>query len=86
MRWVDFVLVSWISSDRNAYDDYVKNFQLSIPMNQFHQYRVTRRLLPTKNVLVGGQHRFQEFLFSNPDGKIRRDFQTGKPLNEENPT
>ena len=71
-----------------AYDDYVKNFQLR-PSNE--------PIPPVLGELLGDyaqectgkvvEHRSTGVPYApDPDGKIRRDFQTGKPLNEENPT
>ena len=71
-----------------AYDDYVKNFQLRAP---------NEPIPPVLGELLGDyaqectgkvvEHRSTGVPYApDPDGKIRRDFQTGKPLNEENPT
>ena len=71
-----------------AYDDYVQNFQLR-PSNE--------PIPPVLGELLGDyaqectgkvvEHRSTGVPYApDPDGKIRRDFQTGKPLNEENPT
>ena len=71
-----------------AYDDYVKNFQLRAP---------NEPIPPVLGELLGDyaqectgkvvEHRSTGVPYApDPDGKIRRDFQTGKPLTEENPT
>jgi hypothetical protein len=71
-----------------AYDDYVKNFQLRAS---------NEPIPPVLGELLGDyaqectgkvvEHRSTGVPYApDPDGKIRRDFQTGKPLNEENPT
>ena len=71
-----------------AYDDYVKNFQLRAP---------NEPIPPVLGEILGDyaqectgkvvEHRSTGVPYApDPDGKIRRDFQTGKPLNEENPT
>ncbi len=71
-----------------AYDDYVKNFQLR-PSNE--------PIPPVLGELLGDyaqectgkvvEHRSTGVPYApDPDGKIRRDFQTGKPLNEIDPT
>ena len=71
-----------------AYDDYVQNFQLR-PSNE--------PIPPVLGELLGDyaqectgkvvEHRSTGVPYApDPDGKIRRDFQTGKPLNEIDPT
>ena len=71
-----------------AYDDYVKNFQLRAP---------NEPIPPVLGELLGDyaqectgrvvEHRSTGVPYApDPDGEIRRDFRTGKPLNEENPT
>ena len=71
-----------------AYDDYVKNFQLRAP---------NEPIPPVLGELLGDyaqectgkvvEHRSTGIPYApDPDGKIRRDFQTGKPLNKIDPT
>ena len=71
-----------------AYDDYVKNFQLRAP---------NEPIPPVLGELLGDyaqectgkvvEHRSTGVPYApDPDGKIRRDFQTGKPLNKIDPT
>ena len=71
-----------------AYDDYVKNFQLRAPNEPIPL--VLGELLGDYAQECTGrvvEHRSTGVPYApDPDGKIRRDFQTGKPLNEENPT
>ena len=70
-----------------AYDDYVKNFQLRAP---------NEPIPPVLGELLGDyaqectgkvvEHRSTGVPYApDPDGKIRRDFQTGKPLNKIDP-
>ena len=71
-----------------AYDDYVQNFQLRNPTNPLPE--VLGELMADYAQECTGkvvEHRSTGVPYApDPDGKIRRDFQTGKPLNEENPT
>ena len=71
-----------------AYDDYVQNFQLRGPTEPLPQ--VLGELLGdyaqecTKKVV---EHRTTGIPYApDPDGKIRRDFQSGKPINKVDPT
>ena len=71
-----------------AYDDYVQNFQLRNPTNPLPE--VLGELMadyaqecPKKVV----EHRTTGIPYApDPDGKIRRDFQTGKIIDEVDPT
>ena len=71
-----------------AYDDYVQNFQLRSPTEPLPQ--VLGELMAdyaqecTKKVV---EHRTTGIPYApDPDGKIRRDFQSGKPINKVDPT
>ena len=71
-----------------AYDDYVQNFQLRSPTEPLPQ--VLGDLMAdyaqecTKKVV---EHRTTGIPYAqDPDGKIRRDFQSGKPINKVDPT
>ena len=71
-----------------AYDDYVQNFQLRSPTEPLPQ--VLGELMAdyaqecTKKVV---EHRTTGIPYApDPDGKIRRDFQTGKIIDEVDPT
>ena len=71
-----------------AYDDYVQNFQLRNPTNPLPE--VLGELMAdyaqecTKKVV---EHRTTGIPYApDPDGKIRRDFQTGKIIDEVDPT
>ena len=71
-----------------AYDDYVQNFQLRSPTEPLPQ--VLGELMAdyaqecTKKVV---EHRTTGVPYApDPDGKIRRDFQTGKIIDEVDPT
>ena len=71
-----------------AYDDYVQNFQLRNPTNPLPE--VLGELMAdyaqecTKKVV---EHRTTGVPYApDPDGKIRRDFQTGKIIDEVDPT
>ena len=71
-----------------AYDDYVQNFQLRSPPEPLPQ--VLGELMAdyaqecTKKVV---EHRTTGIPYApDPDGKIRRDFQSGKPINKVDPT
>ena len=71
-----------------AYDDYVQNFQLRGPTEPLPQ--VLGELMAdyaqecTKKVV---EHRATGIPYApDPDGKIRRDFQSGKPINKVDPT
>ena len=71
-----------------AYDDYVQNFQLRNPTDPLPQ--VLGELMAdyaqecTKKVV---EHRTTGIPYApDPDGKIRRDFQTGKIIDEADPT
>ena len=71
-----------------AYDDYVQNFQLRNPTNPLPE--VLGELMAdyaqecTKKVV---EHRATGIPYApDPDGKIRRDFQTGKQIDEVDPT
>ena len=71
-----------------AYDDYVQNFQLRNPTNPLPE--VLGELMAdyaqecTKKVV---EHRTTGIPYApDPDGKIRRDFQSGKPINKVDPT
>ena len=71
-----------------AYDDYVQNFQLRNPTNALPE--VLGELMAdyaqecTKKVV---EHRTTGIPYApDPDGKIRRDFQTGKIIDEADPT
>ena len=71
-----------------AYDDYVQNFQLRNPTDPLPQ--VLGELMAdyaqecTKKVV---EHRTTGIPYApDPDGKIRRDFQTGKQIDKVDPT
>ena len=71
-----------------AYDDYVQNFQLRSPTEPLPQ--VLGELMAdyaqecTKKVV---EHRTTGIPYApDPDGKIRRDFQSGKQIDEVDPT
>ena len=71
-----------------AYDDYVQNFQLRSQTEPLPQ--VLGELMAdyaqecTKKVV---EHRATGIPYApDPDGKIRRDFQSGKPINKVDPT
>ena len=71
-----------------AYDDYVQNFQLRNPTD--HLPQVLGELMAdyaqecTKKVV---EHRATGIPYApDPDGKIRRDFQTGKQIDKVDPT
>ena len=71
-----------------AYDDYVQNFQLRNPTNPLPE--VLGELMAdyaqecTKKVV---EYRATGIPYApDPDGKIRRDFQTGKQIDEVDPT
>ena len=71
-----------------AYDDYVQNFQLRGPTEPLPQ--VLGELMAdyaqecTKKVV---EHRTTGIPYApDPDGKIRRDFQTGKQIDKVDPT
>ena len=71
-----------------AYDDYVQNFQLRNPTDPLPQ--VLGELMAdyaqecTKKVV---EHRATGIPYApDPDGKIRRDFQTGKQIDKVDPT
>ena len=71
-----------------AYDDYVQNFQLRNPTNPLPE--VLGELMAdyaqecNKKVV---EHRTTGVPYApDPDGKIRRDFQTGKIIDEVDPT
>ena len=71
-----------------AYDDYVQNFQLRNPTNPLPE--VLGELMAdyaqecTKKVV---EHRTTGIPYApDPDGKIRRDFPTGKIIDEVDPT
>ena len=71
-----------------AYDDYVQNFQLRSPTEPLPQ--VLGELMAdyaqecTKKVV---EHRTTGIPYApDPDGKIRTDFQSGKPINKVDPT
>ena len=71
-----------------AYDDYVQNFQLRGPTEPLPQ--VLGELLGDYAQECTGkvvEHRSTGVPYApDPDGKIRRDFQSGKPINKVDPT